>query len=62
MAEEKMLMGYGKKDSQPNVLVVDDTRDNLRLLSNILSEQGYHVRPVSQGRGQFRPRNPKCRT
>ena len=32
-----------------NILVVDDTRDNLRLLSNILTEQGYLVRPVSQG-------------
>ena len=32
-----------------NILVVDDTRDNLRLLSNILAEQGYQVRPVSNG-------------
>ena len=32
-----------------NILVVDDTRDNLRLLSNILAEQGYAVRPVSRG-------------
>lgn len=32
-----------------NILVVDDTRDNLRLLSNILTEQGYLVRPVSKG-------------
>ncbi len=34
---------------QANILVVDDTRDNLRLLSNILTEQGYLVRPVSLG-------------
>ncbi len=34
---------------QANILVVDDTRDNLRLLSNILTEQGYRVRPVSLG-------------
>jgi diguanylate cyclase (GGDEF)-like protein len=33
----------------PNILVVDDTRDNLRLLANILTEQGYQVRPVPQG-------------
>ena len=33
-----------------NILVVDDTRDNLRLLNNILTEQGYQVRPVSQGK------------
>ncbi len=33
-----------------NILVVDDTHDNLRLLQNILAEQGYLVRPVSQGR------------
>ena len=33
-----------------NILVVDDTRDNLRLLSNMLTEQGYKVRPVSDGR------------
>jgi len=32
-----------------NILVVDDTHDNLRLLSNILTEQGYLVRPVPQG-------------
>ena len=34
---------------QANILVVDDTRENLRLLSNILTEQGYLVRPVPQG-------------
>ncbi len=32
-----------------NILVVDDTRDNLRLLNNILTGQGYLVRPVSLG-------------
>ena len=42
-------MNYKPRDVQPNILVVDDTRDNLRLLSNILAEQGYQVRPVSQG-------------
>ncbi|MCP4404021.1 MAG: sigma-54-dependent Fis family transcriptional regulator [bacterium] len=33
-----------------NILVVDDTRDNLQLLSDLLSRQGYDVRPVSNGR------------
>jgi sigma-B regulation protein RsbU (phosphoserine phosphatase) len=35
--------------SQGNILIVDDTPANLRLLSQILSEQGYHVRPVPDG-------------
>ncbi len=35
---------------QPSVLVVDDTRANLRLLTNILAKQHYRVRPVSNGR------------
>src|SRR5262245_59228166 len=33
-----------------NVLVVDDTIDNLRLVSNMLPEQGYEVRPFTNGR------------
>jgi two-component system, NtrC family, sensor kinase len=33
-----------------DILVVDDTPDNLRLLMGILSEQGYKVRPVPNGR------------
>ena len=32
-----------------NILVVDDTPDNLRLLMGILGEQGYKVRPASDG-------------
>ncbi|MEN8447807.1 MAG: response regulator, partial [Cyanobacteria bacterium J06555_13] len=32
-----------------NILVVDDTPNNLRLLLKILSEQGYRVRPVTEG-------------
>ena len=31
------------------VLVVDDTIENLRLLSNMLSEEGYEVRAVTNG-------------
>lgn len=32
-----------------NILIVDDTPDNLRFLSTILSEQGYEVRSVRNG-------------
>ena len=32
-----------------DILVVDDTPANLRLLSQMLAEQGYHVRPVPSG-------------
>lgn len=31
------------------ILIVDDTPDNLRLLANILTEQGYKVRPAPGG-------------
>src|SRR4028118_1349471 len=32
-----------------NILIVDDTPENLRLLSNALSERGYKVRSVING-------------
>jgi CheY-like chemotaxis protein len=32
-----------------NLLVVDDTPDNLRLLSTMLSDKGYKVRGVING-------------
>ena len=38
--------------NEPNradILVVDDTPENLRLLSQMLGEQGYQVRPVTSG-------------
>ena len=35
--------------SRGNILIVDDTPANLRLLSKMLAEQGYHVRPVPDG-------------
>ncbi|MEZ4451872.1 MAG: adenylate/guanylate cyclase domain-containing protein [Nannocystaceae bacterium] len=35
--------------SAGDILVVDDTPANLRLLSELLSEQGYRVRPVTSG-------------
>lgn len=36
--------------SKGNILVVDDTLENLRLLVTILQEQGYEVRPVPNGK------------
>jgi signal transduction histidine kinase len=33
-----------------NVLVVDDTVENLRLITSMLGQQGYEVRPVTNGR------------
>jgi signal transduction histidine kinase len=38
------------KTNKGNILVVDDTPENLRLLSGILSEKGYQVRPVPNGK------------
>jgi two-component system, sensor histidine kinase and response regulator len=37
-------------NSRGNILIVDDTPDNLRLLSTILIEQGYEVRSVINGK------------
>ncbi len=42
------------EDKQPTsapeeILVVDDTPANLRLLSEVLTQHGYHVRPASNG-------------
>ena len=43
-------MDYHQADaSKGDVLIVDDTPANLRLLSQMLAEQGYHVRPVPDG-------------
>lgn len=36
-------------DTQEHILIVDDTPANLRLLSQILSERGHHVRAVMNG-------------
>lgn len=35
---------------RPSILVVDDTPANLQVLSGMLKEQGYEVRPVPSGR------------
>ncbi len=42
---ENQLLEHAKG----NILLVDDTPDNLRLLSNMLSRQGYEVRSVING-------------
>jgi putative two-component system response regulator len=34
----------------PQILIVDDTRENLQLLSQLLSGAGYKARPVASGR------------
>src|SRR3569832_2494027 len=40
-----------KRDNyKGNILVVDDTPQNLRLLVGILQKQGYEVRPVPNGK------------
>ena len=33
-----------------SILVVDDKPDNLRILAKILTERGYNVRPVKNGK------------
>jgi signal transduction histidine kinase len=35
--------------TEADIIVIDDTLDNLRLLTNLLKERNYHVRPVSSG-------------
>ena len=43
-------MSYDQiEHSESDILIVDDTPANLQLLSKILSEQGYRVRPVPSG-------------
>lgn len=37
-------------DTPPNILVVDDTAENLQVLSGMLKERGYKVRPVPSGK------------
>ena len=43
-------MSHNQVDApKKDILIVDDTPANLRLLSKMLSEQGYQVRPVPDG-------------
>ncbi len=41
---------YSNKNYKSNILVVDDTPDNLRLLSAMLAKQGYEVRKALNGK------------
>jgi adenylate cyclase len=43
------MMAEQNDHYQADILVVDDTPDNLRLLIRILKKQGYKVRPVTNG-------------
>ena len=40
--------------TQANILIVDDTPVNLRLLSGMLKDRGYKVRPVPSGKAALR--------
>jgi sigma-B regulation protein RsbU (phosphoserine phosphatase) len=43
-------MSHDRVDApRADIMIVDDTRANLRLLSKMLAEQGYQVRPVPDG-------------
>ena len=42
-------MSDERTEAVEDILIVDDTPDNLRLLSRMLSEQGYGVRAVTSG-------------
>ncbi|MCP4402881.1 MAG: response regulator [bacterium] len=43
-------MNYSQSSRwKSNILVVDDTRESLRLLEDILKKQGYTVRPIPEG-------------
>ncbi len=39
-----------KKNYQPNIMIVDDTPENLNLLSAVLKDCGYRVRPAPGGK------------
>ncbi len=45
-----MITGTSFSDAIPNILIVDDVRANLDLLSGILEERGYQTRPVLNGK------------
>ena len=48
-AESKKMYTHQDSDPKGTILVVDDTADNLRLLSTMLTEQGYKVRQALNG-------------
>ncbi|MDZ4200354.1 MAG: response regulator, partial [Kiritimatiellia bacterium] len=45
-----MKPGPSEAPPSPDILVVDDTPANLRLLSDMLKGRGYRVRPVPSGK------------
>lgn len=47
--EPELELGPGEEPA-PNLLLVDDTPANLRLLMEILMQRGYQVRPVTDGK------------
>lgn len=49
MKQQKMDIMQSPDDNQ-SIVIVDDLPDNLRLLSSILKEKGYRVRPAPSGR------------
>lgn len=54
-----MMRSEGSQ-SKGNILIVDDTPDNLRLLSEMLSKQGYSVRSAISGTAAFMAIDTKC--
>jgi two-component system response regulator HydG len=44
------MMNSSENSVTGNILIVDDTAANLRLLNELLSDAGYDVRPVADGR------------
>lgn len=41
---------HGKTTENNSIMIVDDSRENLELLSEILRSKGYKVRPVLSGK------------
>jgi sigma-B regulation protein RsbU (phosphoserine phosphatase) len=44
-----MIENHSQDITKGDILIVDDTPANLRLLAKMLSDRGYHVRPVTDG-------------
>ena len=44
------MTGTSSHSNQPSILVVDDTPANLRVLSGMLKDRGYRVRPAPNGK------------
>ena len=47
---KRRVMNTKNSPTKGNILVVDDTPANLKLLNTLLKENGYNVRPVPNGR------------